>query len=316
MSHTLLLTEIKEYLPHRQENILLDSCKIIDESSIAFSLSIKENDPLNRTIFYKNIPYSVLPNPILAEITALGSIVSSGKIEPGTFAYFAAITNFKCTQGPFKGNKEITGTTKKLSSKNNFYKYKTTIENGESTAEANLMAFHDKSAQKSNPEPISLDPDIELALTQTQNKITPSTTKPNEMTFIHTNIPLNTNHALYSYQYPSTHSLTNGHFPNNPIMMGVCQWLMLEDAINHLISTHPLHNTKNNVQTSCNATIFKKDRTLVCEIKQATLISKKLDSNTWDTNTNAVKKILFKQLVVPNDTLWIHISNIETTNVS
>jgi 3-hydroxymyristoyl/3-hydroxydecanoyl-(acyl carrier protein) dehydratase len=315
MTHTILLPEIKEHIPHRHENLLLDTCEIIDETHAVFNITIQQNDALNRHIFYKHTPHAVLPNPLLTEIAALGSIVSSGKIEPGTFAYFAAITNFKCSH-PFTGNKKITGTTTRLSHKNGFFKYKAILENGDSTAEANLMAFYDKSAQTPTTEPIPLDPIIENALTKKETQIPSSTTKPNEMTFIHTTIPISSTDTLYSYQYPTTHSLTNGHFPKNPIMMGVCQWLMLEDAINHLVSTQKQHNNAKSFQTNCNAIIFKSDLTLVCEIKQAELITKKTDNTTWDTNSSAVKKILFKQRVMPNDTLWIHISNIQTIELS
>ena len=56
------------------------------------------------------------------------------------------------------------------------------------------------------------------------------------MTFVDTVHLTTDNEALYGYQYPSSHPLIKGHFPNNPVMMGVCQWQMLEDAMAHYFS--------------------------------------------------------------------------------
>ena len=41
---------------------------------------------------------------------------------------------------------------------------------------------------------------------------------------------INPKNAAFSYTYPNDHPCTKGHFPNNPVMMGVMQLTGVEDA--------------------------------------------------------------------------------------
>jgi 3-hydroxymyristoyl/3-hydroxydecanoyl-(acyl carrier protein) dehydratase len=315
MTPTLEHTKIKEMLPHRHENLLLDTCTILNDTTSTFSLHIPTSDHLNRHIFLKKTTPAILPCPVLAEVAALASIVSSGTIKPGTFAYFAAIINFKLTGPPFHSKNNISGTTEKISSKSGFFKYRIELNSNKSHITGQLMAYYDqKNTPQTQPEPetVLLPPHIQQALTTASTPTSPSHLKSESMTFIDSYIPLHSKtEALYSYTYPPTHPLVKGHFPNNPIMMGVCQWLLLEDAITHLISNNPdIYPIQNKTQIVCNATLFKQNLIPVCTIKQACLdISNETDTGI-DTNTTSVKKILFKQRVVPNDTLFIYITDI------
>ena len=83
---------------------------------------------------------------------------------------------------------------------------------------------------------------------------------------------------------------------------------MLEDAMTDYFS-QAFDNGSHTL--TCNAQIFKSDQTKVCDIKLATIVGQFSD-NQWHVHTSAVKKVMFKQRIIPNDQLYIYISNIAT----
>ena len=304
---TLTQTEIQDRIPHRYENLLLDECLVPTEDNSKFSIQLNDNDALGRDIFLADhLNDRALPTPILAEIAALACIVSAGKIEPGTFAYFAAITNFSIENGPVNGSVPLTGSTEKMSGKNGFYKYRFSMATNQQQVNGQLMAFYDTTGDSGgDTESIELLPYIADSLGQT-TAIAPNSAKASNMTFVTTKHYHSDSEAVYGYQYPDSHPLIKGHFPGNPVMMGVCQWLMLEDAMSHYFSEAFEDGSQ---QLTCNAQIFKADHTKVCDIKLATIVGH-FTGNHWHVHTSSVKKVMFKQRVLPNDQLYIHISNI------
>ncbi len=299
--------EIKKRIPHRFENLLLDECELLDDSTCKYHLTINSNDLLNRDVFSSRLNQYYLFTPILAEISALASIVGSGTIEPGTYAYFAAISNFSCNSSPFKLNQKISGVTKKTSSKNGFFKYSFNLLSQNSEASGQIMAYYDKNSSETIPEPSDIDSIIIELIKTTPVKIPQFKHKQRLMTFIDNYYESPDDKTLlYSYQYPVTHPLIQGHFPGNPVMMGVCQWQMLEDAIYHYVSE--FYKPDNSLEKiSCSAEIFKNDLTPVCDIKNATLAIS-YEMNCLNVKTESVKKILFKQKVQPSDNLFIKIN--------
>ena len=95
-------------------------------------------------------------------------------------------------------------------------------------------------------------------------------------------------------------------------MMGVCQWMIVEDTIAALLESNHIQLNNNQNQIALNALLFKDNLTPVCEIKLLTLqCVNQPNSNEWMISTNSVKKILFKQRVFPGDTIYCLINNIE-----
>ena len=297
---TLLTSDIATRIPHRYENLLLDQSIVFDNDCSEFSLCIQKNDALNRDLFLTSM--NTLPTPLLCEVSALACIVSSGAIEPGTYAYFAAITQFAIEGPPFNIDSPIHGTTKKISGKNGFYKYMFTIQNNESQASGHLMAYYDTEGTANPTLPsVTLTDPIQTALTNAPIALTALPYKQLGMSFIDSLHGQDDSSALYSYTYPTNHPLIRGHFPNNPVMMGVCQWQMVEDALYHYHAHHS-HLSK----VGLNALIFKADNTPVCELKNVVI---DLNSKSAPT-TKSVKKVMFKQRVNPGDLLYIALTDI------
>ncbi len=306
---TILTAEkITDRLPHRFENLLLDQCEITAPDTSEFQLHLLPNDPNGRDLFlYDHLSRSSIPTPLLTEISALACIVSAGKIKPGTFAYFAAITNFSMPDGPFHSSAPIHGTTEKVSDKNGFFKYRFSLSNDQHQANGQLMAYYDTTGDSGNAplDPIDVNDDVMSGI-KSSTPIPAYKAKAANMTFIQTQHFMTETAALFGYQYPIDHPLIKGHFPNNPVMMGVCQWQMLEDAVAHYFTKFG-HDGQTTL--TCNATIFKSDFTPVCDIKSATLIGQK-QGDHWHVYSSSIKKVMFKQRVLPGDQLFIHLSNI------
>ena len=286
---TLFADAISSRIPHRYENLLLDESTPLSNGASEFNVTIPTNDALERNLFHYDVDgASRLPTPILTEIAALACIVSSGAIKPGTFAYFAAITNFSL-QGPiFKGDETINGTTQKVSDKNGFHKYSFELSNNESQAKGELMAYYDTNNSANSTDQdlpmVSLPESIQTGLSIPGEPIAELPEKQSQMTFID-GIALSTStDALYRYTYPKSHPLIKGHFPSNPVMMGVCQWQMIEDAFTHYATKHQLAAG----QYSLNASIFKDNQTAVCDLKK--IIINVIDSNQGSLLTPAQLK--------------------------
>ena len=208
---TLFADAISSRIPHRYENLLLDESTPLPNGASEFNLTIPTNDALGRDLFHYDIDgRTTLPTPILAEIAALACIVSSGAIKPGTFAYFAAITNFSLTGHAFSGTDTINGTTQKVSDKNGFHKYSFQLSNASSEAKGEIMAYYDTSndASSAGPQPtVAIPAHIEAGLTIPGNKVAPFSNKHADMTFIDTMALSSDSDALYRYTYPKNHPL-------------------------------------------------------------------------------------------------------------
>lgn len=306
---TLSQSEIADRIPHRHENLLLDSCTISKENESEFEINISNNDALNRQIFLYNFNSErLIPSSLLTEISALACIASAGKIPKGTFAYFAGITNFTLESPLFQASLPLKGKTKKISDKNGFFKYGCHVYNANgASAHAHLMAYYDSSGveQPLSMTQVELPDEIQNARNQNGSPVDANPHKSFEMTFVHFCNFNNQISALYSYQYPSSHPLIRGHFPSNPVMMGICQWQMLEDAMTHYINY--LYPTKKDLpHQQCDAIIFKSNGTPVCEIKGAAIETIPVNP-LYQAYIKRVKKVLFKQRVFPGDTLFIYL---------
>ncbi len=290
--------DIKRYILHRHENLLLDT--IEDES---LNLTINEKDNLNRSFFlthYDNSPK--IASTIAMEILALLSIVNSGKTPTGKMVVFAGILNFKLN-APLPLNQLIQGSSIKVSDKAGFIKYRGTLTCKDTLlAQGEMLAvITEESTTNDIPKTLESIPEI-----STGNPIQKDSSYKNPFLYIIDHyISDSKTTCLTQYTFPTTHPLIKGHFPQNPIMMGVLQWLSIEDACRYYAKRH--YQNKN-VTLTGNAVLFKSDSSLVAEVKQF-----EVDITQRHTTVAILvgtKRISFRQLIRPKDTIYTYLTDI------
>ncbi|MFT5171175.1 MAG: 3-hydroxymyristoyl/3-hydroxydecanoyl-(acyl carrier protein) dehydratase [Candidatus Marinamargulisbacteria bacterium] len=307
--------EIKDRIPHRFENLLLDEVEVLtDETQTSgnLSLTLSENDPLGRDIFLKEKQpnkKTVLVSTSM-EILALASIVCSGKLEPNHSVFFAGISNFKKFRD-IPANEKIKGHVVKTGDKGGFLKFSGELknENGDLLTSGEMMAIFmetPKETQKSEKKK-----DTPPKETMNEDALKGIAFKSPMMVIADQFVDFSTDplSCTCKYTYPKEHPFIKGHFPTNPIMMGIMQWMAIEDACLALAHRLPQEGP---FSLSGNATILKKDGTYVAELKGFEVaILKDANPKYSQSELTATKKISFKDFVNPGETLYIQLKNIQ-----
>lgn len=311
----LSFEDIVQRLPHRYENLILDSIRIVTEGESLtgyFEVKISTPDPLGRHIFTQVRPngQAVLIDTIMMEVLALAAIASTGAIPEGYLAIFAAITNFE-KKSDFKCNVPMKGIIQKQRGKGGFLRYKGQIidDQGNECAVGDIMAIYmdaRESAPATDEKPCEMPAHTMLfSMNPERLKRQPDMVFSNEL------LHMDGETALARYTYPETHPLTRGHFPNNPIMMGVTQWLTVADTCYGIAQY--LEKQKGIIGSSLftgNARILKEDGTHVADIKEFSVRTLTSSNNTDDVEMLAVKKVVFRSMVRPGETLYIHVTDL------
>jgi 3-hydroxymyristoyl/3-hydroxydecanoyl-(acyl carrier protein) dehydratase len=302
------INEIQNRIIHRHENVLLDSVTYDPENTDdnELSITLSRGDTLNRDIFLKQKKRGeyVVVTSVFMEILALSCIITENKLKEGDMVIFAAISNFK-KLGEFPENTTITGNCVKISDKKGFLRYKGTLNNGDTCiASGDMMAYFTKE-----------DTQAEIVKEEELPPLTMKKTLPiNEelkskwITMCDTLRHVDESSCVTEYTYPDNHPFIKGHFPGNPLMMGVMQWLSIESCIFAYANEKGL---KGHHVLVTDAVIQKTDGSLVAEVKKAVI-------DVWIDDENIVsqaeiretKKIVFRNMVKPTETIYIHCSNI------
>ncbi len=305
---TIYGEKIKTHIPHRYENLLIDSCTQIDPSPDGVigthNLTINKDDAQGRQIFLrqKRPGQYVLLNVVVAEILALASIINSGGMEDGYIAFFSAITKFEI-QGDIAAETLWSGEIKKVSEKAGFHRYYGNLSDGTAKGSCEVMAFY------MDPESLSAEPEesktYDLPAFNRDEPIAPFPHKDPAMTAVTTLNAIDSDgyNCVCSYTYPEDHPFIKGHFPDEPVMMGVMQWMMVEDAIT-VWSKETNQSGKHTLNVD--ASIYLPDGQIVCEVKQAQcLLYAGVDDIYDQTELVATKKVAFRNRVTPGKELLV-----------
>jgi 3-hydroxymyristoyl/3-hydroxydecanoyl-(acyl carrier protein) dehydratase len=271
-----------------------------------FQVTLTPEDAEGRGLFLKQGSSGTweVMTPFLVEMMAFGAIVSGGDIPEGKNAFFAAISNFR-RKGIFSAGSLLKGATAFQGERGGLFRYTGKAECEGATAEGRLVAVYvDHNGGSAQP----TQTHKELPFLEPGKPIAPPDYKQQEMFLLnqlhyYTTEP---GEVVCSYTYPPDHPLTKGHFPDDPTMMGVSQWLMLEDAC-YVFSQELSRNGKYTLE--CNTDIIKTDGTSVCEIRKAVVdIYSGCPRIKDQADLVATKKISFKEAVKPGEELLIHLT--------
>lgn len=307
---------IKKIIPHRYENLLLDEEDIFEENGInkgKFRLSVSSEDPHSRQVFMrKSGDQEVFIEPTYMEILALGSIVSMGELPEGVTAFFSAITNYKKT-GDIALGQVLLGDVEKGKAKGDFHRFSGRIlsANGDVVAEGDLMAF----AMKASDTLIDVDKkQIEVPANNLNHSVDKSriSWKRSDLIFADTVYDQGENWITTAYTYPQDHIFTKGHFPGNPVMMGINQWIAGADAAYLFLDRLALSGklASGSITLTCDVELMKSDGVVTSEIKGLVCSATISDGQVGPMSVDATKKLYFRDVVKPLDQLIISAKNI------
>ncbi|MSR88251.1 MAG: hypothetical protein EXS67_01170 [Candidatus Margulisbacteria bacterium] len=316
---TIYRAEIEEKIPHRYENLLLDSVTRVDNGAVLsgeFSLQLSVGDDLGRDLFLKQKTRTLktLITPVIMEILALGSIVSCGGVPHDCFLFYTGIKDFIFCRD-FEAGDKITGKVVQRGIKSGFYQYRGEMlsSSGDLIASGDMTAFLIKKSdfvQPQRPETTTQPPLKSCFIPLVKSPQLKDLSLYAIDTLVHVEDDLSSLTCMYTY--PTTHRLIRGHFPDYAVMMGVMQMMSIEDA--GLALSQYLYKKKNKsgiYSVTCNAAIYDALGVLVSDIRNCTLRVYSHDSEYVNqVEMVSAGRVSFKKGVRPGDTIYTCLSAI------
>ncbi len=304
-------TETLERLPHRHENIIIDEVTCIQDGEISqaeLSVTLSLEDPA-RAIFLRTLPNGeiVALTPVFMEILALASVVCTPKNAHQILIY-AGIAMFKKVHD-LKAGEKASGVVTRKRGRGVFINCEAQLYTDDNrlvcTSELTaalvdrtlLEQSDDLTAKRSIPLPVQT---CAIAIDK------PRYGKDLRMVVADTIVHLAEDMIVTRYRYPEDHPFVRGHFPGNPVMMGVMQWMAIEDAFQayawHYYTAATLPET-----VTLEGTLIRADGAIVAEIKgyKARL--------TGDAFCELIetKKVIFREPLRPGETVFAVLTSIE-----
>jgi 3-hydroxymyristoyl/3-hydroxydecanoyl-(acyl carrier protein) dehydratase len=265
--------EIRERIPHRGRNFVVDRIEFFEDDEGVLRarsfLRVQPGDAEGRDLFLQGpagrLAYSEF---VLVEHMALTSAVYIAPfMGDGKIAFFSTITNFEGGRLLPAGT-EVEALIESAGRKGPFHRSLCTIRAGapgDGEIRTDLMAAvvdprggeRMEGEKKVVPPPERREPrPVDRSLYRFKDP---------RMVFVDEEMALDRAASTLTarYVYPQDHPFTAGHFPGNPVMMGVSQWAGVLDAafwLTHRLGTPP--GTR-----LADGEILRADGSLVTEVK-------------------------------------------------
>ena len=300
--------EIEKKLPHKFENLLVDSLTVTSNEplSATLDLMITEDDSLGRDIFLNISKISLISFALSMEFLALGSIMCLDIPEKHLYI-FTGISDLKVFHN-FSIGQKIHGEVVKTGQKGPLIQCKGNIYNEDrvllATGCLKASLVHEDILSRINPDLSPFSPETNCSIKQafSSNYKTPSMCFVDELLFLDES--QDNFSASFSYTYPSTHPCVRGHFPEGPIMMGVMQLTSLEDCA-LLLSQNLSKKYSGDYVLIGDASIKSASGATIAIIKGFSI---EISSNKSDLLS--IKKVGFKSMVLPEEIFYVQFTNL------
>jgi 3-hydroxymyristoyl/3-hydroxydecanoyl-(acyl carrier protein) dehydratase len=319
--------DLEKLLPHRGLNLLVDAVRAERDKEGARGegrLVVLPDDPLGRDIFLREAGSGrELIEPALAEHLALVAIcVMSPDMKPGEIAFFSAISAFE-SERPALAGEELFSEVTRLRDRGRFRRFRGEVrgDEGAPSARAEIMAYTarpDDAAGRETAKALA-PPDVAESSSVDRSRLG---WKRPEMVFLdeRTSLSADGASATFRYTYPPGHPFCAGHFPGNPVMMGIAQWIAASDAAFCLMSGQApprrVQGARHGpVECRADAEIVRESGALVCEVKGLELEAAGLRPAEGPSAPQAggaarvtrTRRVGFRDRVLPGETLYVRV---------
>jgi 3-hydroxymyristoyl/3-hydroxydecanoyl-(acyl carrier protein) dehydratase len=307
---------LKDCLPHRGVNILIDSVNVIRDENPQRGesvLCIAPGDALGRDIFLRQNAGGgkVLVESVLAEHLALSAIcVMRPDMKPGEIAFFSVISSFKLSRELLAGER-VTAETTRLRDKGRFRRFHGVVrgENGEVAAESDIMAY----AAAPTPTTERRESGKLVAPPESGDvrPVDPATYgwKRPEMVFVQERVHLSSGmeQAVLRYEYPPDHPFCPGHFPGSPVMMGIAEWTAALDAAAWLLFERAEAGLLPAGQTRWKAEIdiIRESGAMVADVKGLVFSGEVTPEGIGPLCVESTRRVGFRDQVLPGEPIFI-----------
>jgi len=307
---------LKDMIPHRGVNILIDSERAVrdDESQRSESrLCIVPDDARGRDIFLRKGSEGgdVLMEPVLAEHLALSAICAiKPEMQPGEIAFFSVISSFELSR-ELRAGERISAEAIRLRDKGRFRRFHGIVrgEDGEIAAETDVMAY--TAAPEPAPERRESGKLVAPPESGESRPVDPAAFgwKRPEMVFVQerTYLADDMASAVLRYEYPPDHPFCAGHFPGNPVMMGITQWIAALDAAAWLLYERagaglvPEGSTK----WKADVDILRENGAMVADVKGLVFSGAVTPEGIGPVRVEGTRRVGFRDQVRPGEAIFM-----------
>lgn len=316
MSVKLTRTEIYDIIPHRFENVLIDQAER-NEAGCTATLTIAENDPDGRDIFLRTEDAGrfVLEHA-LVEYIALAAVCQLGDLGEGRVGFFSTITNFQQT-AKLPAGQPMAARLERQRDRGAFRRFRGEVFGSQDSpaASADIMAVI-VDTRETRPDQERRQVPLPAMGQSVEVQRSPYCWKRPEMCFVSEccRLDLEARQATLGYTYPVDHPFTKGHFPGNPVMMGITQWIAASDALDWLVfGMVESGQLPCPCQVTADAVIQRPDGSVVAETTGLTNRYQRDNAGRLVSQTVATKRISFRDMVRPAERIVCGVSICSTT---
>ena len=311
--------DLEKVLAHRGRNLIIDRDECFLSGGEPFgrsTLSLQSGDPAGRDIFLREsasggraiMEFAFTEHLALNAICVLESV--GGGLEEGDLCYFASITNFR-THREVPEGMVARGAVSRKSDKGPFCRFKgeMSVDSGDPVAEADITSFTLHGSEESPRDMRKAGEVVPAEMSQPVERASFGWKRP-DMVFVDEMITFDAagKTAGFAYTYPGDHPFTIGHFPGNPVMMGITEWMSVSDAVSALVMELGRRGdaAPGTYIVGCSGELLRDDGTIVTEVKG---MKKKLSlgngGELGPPEILATRRVVFRDIVRPAEPLRV-----------